>query len=87
MKDMFLDVRLELNEASLVEEAEPTAFIVETARAEADRKCQETGAKLRTDAPPEFYIERGEHRLTGERCLLVATRWKVVAPESTQPER
>ena len=82
MKDTYLDVRLELNEDALLDAPDPTAFVIETSRAEADRLCAENGAHLRTDRAPEVYLERGQHRLTGERCLLIATRWACVAPEN-----
>lgn len=82
VKDIFIDVLLELNEASLVTAADPTAYIIETARDEADRRCQQSGARLHTDSPPEILIERGQHKETQEQVLLVATRWAVTAPEN-----
>ena len=80
MKDTYVDVRLELDLDALTAQEDPTRFIVELAREEADRLCAEHGAQLRTDSAPEVYLEKGEHRLTGQMCLLVATRWKVRAP-------
>lgn len=83
MRNAYIDVRLELNEQALSMQQDPSAFIIETARDEADRRCAEAGGTLHTDNPPEILVEHGTHKLTGERCVLVATRWQVTVPERT----
>lgn len=86
MRDCFLDVRLELDTQALSEMDEQTRsqFVLETSRGEADRLCERRGARLRTDRAPEVLVQQGEHRLTGQRCVLVASRWAVVAPDDVQ---
>lgn len=84
VRDAFLDVRLELDLVSLQAEADPSAFIIETARSEADRLCERSRAQLRTDRDPELVVEQGQHRLTGQSVLLVASRWAVRVPEGVE---
>jgi hypothetical protein len=83
MRDVFLDVRLELdlNALSLIDD--PDRWIIEAAREEADRLCEQSRAKLRTDRAPEIIVTRGENKATGQMCLLIATRWAAVVPEDT----
>lgn len=81
MKDIFIDVLLELDTLSLTSLPDPTRFIYERARDEADRRCEENKARLRTDRAPEVIVNHGKNPLTGDDVTLVATRWAVVAPE------
>lgn len=82
MQDIFMDVRLEIDADSLSREADPAQWVIEKARYEADKLCEQSGARLRTDRAPEIIVERGQHRLTGQLCVLVATRWAVIAPDT-----
>lgn len=81
MKDIYVDVTLELDEGTVLQQPDPTAYIVETMRDAADRLCADNGAQLRTDRDPEFVVDRGQHRLLGIPVLLVASRWAVTAPD------
>lgn len=89
MKDMFLDVRLELDPDELAKQDQPDRFIIDLARDEADKLCEKHGAQLRTDRPPEIIIQEGQHKITRDRMLLVATRWACRTPEDvpTGPPR
>lgn len=85
MRDAYVDVQLEINLASLEGKDNPDEFVISTARLEADRLCERNGARLRTDRVPEILVQKGQNRETGELCLLVATRWAVVAPDQAVP--
>lgn len=85
MRDAFVDVRLEIDLDSLTTQDRPDEWVIEQARTEADRLCDRNGARLRTDRAPEILVEKGQHRETGQLCLLVATRWAVIAPDEVVP--
>lgn len=82
MRDLFVDVLLEVPVADLAHEADPTRYLYERMRDSADRLCAEQGAELRTDRVPEVHVREGRHPLLGVDMTLVASRWAVVAPES-----
>ena len=87
MRDAFLDVSLELNPDALAAQDDPSRYVLEAARAEADRKCADSGAQLRTDRAPEVLVQNGVHKLTRRDVVLVATRWAVRVPESVPVQR
>lgn len=78
MKDLFLDVRLELSPEELMR-PDPDRYVIEKARAAADKLCDEHGALLSTD-PPEIIVTRGVHKITRNEMVLIATRWKCRVP-------
>lgn len=84
MRDMFIDVMLEVPAADLAALDDPTRFLWERMRGQADKVCQENGARLRTDRAPEVRVQEGRHPLLGVDMTLVASRWAVVAPDSVQ---
>lgn len=81
MRDMFVDVFLEVPVRELAGLYDPTTALYERMRQGADAKCAEVGARLRTDRAPEVTVREGRHPLIGD-VTLVASRWAVVAPES-----
>lgn len=81
MRDTFLDVTLAVSQRELDVADDPSALVLEKMRGEADRVCMEVGGRLRTDRNPEVVIRNAEHKLTGERYVLLATRWAVVVPD------
>ncbi len=80
MRDVFVDVLLEVPVRELAALHDPTAELYEAMRTTADRLCSEKGARLRTDRAPEVRVQEARHPLLGD-MTLVATRWAVVAPE------
>lgn len=82
MRDLFVDVLLEVPTVDLAHEADPTRFLYERMRDGADRLCGEQGAKLRTDRAPEVHVREGRHPLLGVDMTLVSSRWAVLAPDS-----
>lgn len=83
MRNVYLDVRLELDAYALDQQGSPTAEVVAMSREEAERLCQRHGATLHTDSAPEFLVERGQNKATGQLCVLVASRWACTVPENT----
>lgn len=81
MKDVFIDVTLEVPAAELARLDDPTAFLYGRMRDRADALCAENGARLRTDRAPEVVVQEGRHPLLGIDMTLVASRWAVVAPD------
>lgn len=81
MRDMFIDVLLEVPAADLRQLDDPTRFLYERMRHRADELCEGNGARLRTDRSPEVHIREGRHPLLGIDMTLVASRWAVVAPD------
>lgn len=81
MRDLYVDVLLEVPTAELKDVADPSHALYERMRKRADELCDENGARLRTDRAPEVHIRQGRHPLLGIDMLLVASRWAVVAPE------
>lgn len=81
MRDIFIDVLLEVPTQDLAREADPTRYLWEQMRHKADETCAENGATLRTDRAPEVNIREGRHPLLGIDMTLVASRWAVIAPE------
>lgn len=80
MRDLFIDVLLEIPVADLAHEADPTKALYDRMREAADAECDKAGAKLRTDRAPEVHIRQGRHPLLGLDMTLVASRWAVTAP-------
>lgn len=81
MRDLFIDVFLEVPVSELARVYDPTTALYERMREAADAKCAESGARLRTDRAPEVHVREGRHVLIGD-MTLVASRWAVVAPDS-----
>ena len=81
MRDVFVDVLLEVPLSDLAGVEDPTKHLYDRMRESADELCAEQGAKLRTDRAPEVHVREGRHPLLGLDMLLVASRWAVVAPE------
>ena len=81
MRDVFVDVLLEVPTADLASVEDPTRHLYEQMREGADRLCDEQGAQLRTDRAPEVVIRQGRHALLGIDMTLVASRWAALAPE------
>lgn len=81
MKDIFIDVTLELPTSDLFDLPDPTRFLIERLRSEADRECEGTGASVRTDRAPEFIVNEAIDPPTGKQMTLVAARFPVVAPD------
>jgi hypothetical protein len=87
MRDAFVDVQLELNPDALALQADPSQYVLEASRAEAERLCADNRAQLRTDRAPEVLIQQGVHKLTRRNVLLVASRWAVRVPAATPMHR
>lgn len=81
MRDMFIEVLLEVPAGDLARLDNPTQFLYERMRDQADKVCAENGARLRTDRAPEVRVQEGRHPLLGVDMTLVASRWAVVAPD------
>lgn len=81
MRDVFMDVLLEIPTADLAGHDDPTRYLYEQMRRKADETCEENGARLRTDRAPEVIVRQGRHPLLGVDMVLIASRWAVVAPE------
>jgi hypothetical protein len=56
-------------------------LIMRKLKDEAERVCDEHRAQLRTETTPEIVTKEAIEPMTGEKVLLVATRWKVDGPE------
>lgn len=82
MIDTEVEVMLEVEDAELARHADHGRYVVERCREAADKLCAESGARLRTDRAPSFWIERATHKLLGLDVVLVRSRWAVVAPEA-----
>lgn len=83
MRDVFVDVFLEVPVRELAGLYDPTQALYERMRESADAKCAEAGARLRTDRAPEVHVREGRHPLLGD-MTLVASRWAAVAPEGVR---
>jgi hypothetical protein len=81
VRDVFVDVLLEVPVRELAGLPDPSRELYERMRVSADRLCAEQGARLRTDRAPEVQVREGRHPLIGD-MTLVASRWAAVAPES-----
>ena len=82
MKDLYMDVLIEVPAGDLANLPDPTQFLWERMRARADEVCRENGARLRTDRTPEVTVQEARHPLLGVDMTLVASRWAVVAPDA-----
>lgn len=87
MRDAFVDVQLELNPDALALESDPSQYVLEASRAEAERLCDDNRAQLRTDRAPEVLVKKGIHKLTRQEVLLVASRWAVRVPSGVEVQR
>lgn len=83
MRDVFIDVLLEVPVRELAKLHDPTQALYERMREGADAKCAEVGARLRTDRSPEVRVQEARHPLLGD-MTLVASRWAVVAPDGVE---
>ena len=81
MRDVYVDVLLEVPLAELAGLHDASQQVLERMRDSADRLCAEQGARLRTDRAPEIVIQQAQHTLLGDMTLF-ASRWAAVAPES-----
>lgn len=79
---LFVDVNVELDALELAKVVDPARYALELSRETADRLCQDSGAQLRTDRPPEVIIGRGVDPLTGRDVVMAASRWAVVGPDA-----
>lgn len=82
MRDVFVDVLLEVPSRELRQIDNPEQAVLERMRSSADRLCDERGARLRTDRAPEVIVKQAMHPLLGDMTLF-ATRWAALAPEAT----
>jgi hypothetical protein len=80
VRDVFVDVLLEVPVRELAALPDPSRELYERMRESADKLCAEQGARLRTDRAPEVHVREGRHVLLGD-MTLVASRWAAVAPE------
>lgn len=87
MKDIFVDVQMEFDQIALAGVDDPSRYVIEASRAEAELLCEKSRATLRTDRPPEIVISEAQRKDTSARVVLVATRWAVIAPETVQERR
>ena len=85
MRDLFIDVLLEIPVTELAQMPDPTRGLWELMREKADAACEEQHARLRTDREPEVVVRQGRHPLLGLDMFLCASRWAVVAPDSVTP--
>lgn len=83
MRDVFVDVLLEVPTAELRGLPYAAQQVLERLRDSADRLCSDQGARLRTDRAPELIVKEAQHVLMGDMTLF-ASRWAAVAPESVQ---
>ena len=82
MRDAFVDVTLEIPVRDVAGMPDPGVYIGEKMRDAADKLCEQSGARLRTDRAPEFHVRRGAHKITREDVFLCASRWAVTVPEA-----
>jgi hypothetical protein len=87
VRDVYVDVLLEVPAADLLRLEDPTRFLYERMRQRADELCADSGARLRTDRAPEVRVQEGRHPATGLDMTLVASRWAVVAPDTVELAR
>ena len=83
MRDVFVEVLLEVPAAEVRRLYDPAQQVLERMRDKADRLCSEQGARLRTDRAPEIVVKEAMHPLLGDMTLF-ASRWAAVAPESVE---
>ena len=81
MRDVFVDVLLEVPTGELRGLPDAATQVMERMRDSADRLCEEQGARLRTDRAPEIIVKEAQHILLGDMTLF-ASRWAAVAPEA-----
>jgi len=79
---LYVDVNVELDVLELAKVADPSRYALELSRETADRLCIESGARLRTDRPPEVVIGRGVDPFTGRDVVMAASRWVVEGPDA-----
>lgn len=87
MRDAFVDVTFEVPEAELRAMRNPGRYVFEKLRDAADRLCEESGARLRTDRRPELHMRKGAHKITHVDHVLFAARFPVTVPETVAPLR
>ena len=83
MRDVFVDVLLEVPTGELRVLDNAAQQVLERLRDSADRLCSEQGGRLRTDRAPELVVKEAQHPLLGDMTLF-ASRWAAVAPESVE---
>lgn len=84
MRDTFVDVRLEVPTRELAGLQDAGTQVLERMRDSADRLCEDSGARLRTDRAPEILVQQAMHPLLGDMTLF-ASRWAAVVPETVAP--
>lgn len=84
MRDVFVDVLLEVPASEVARLHDPTRELYEAMRTKADELCAASGARLRTDRAPEVRVQEGRHPLLGVDMTLVASRWAAVAPDGVE---
>lgn len=84
MRDAFIDVTFEIPLSDLGSVLDPSGYILEKMRGEADRVCDRSKARLRTDRNPEIQVNQAIEARTGRAMLLCASRWAVEVPESVE---
>lgn len=85
MRDSFLDVTVEVPAEQLAREREPSRFLLDLMRHQADEMCDRNFGRLRTDRMPEIIISRAVDKSTGMEMVLAASRWSVVVPDAVAP--
>jgi hypothetical protein len=63
VRDVFVDVLLEVPARELLMLDDPTRAVWERMRQAADAKCAQAGARLRTDRAPEVLVQEARHPL------------------------
>lgn len=84
MRDAFVDVTLEVPLTDLAHVNDPSAYVFEKMRDAAEKLCDESRARLRTDRAPEVELSQAVETRTGRGMLLCASRWAVEVPESVE---
>lgn len=85
MRDTFLDVTLEVSAADMTRypQGKTGQVLLDKLRPVVDEAVAAVpGARLVLTRGVELHVGHGEHKLTGEEMLLVASRWPIVVPES-----
>jgi hypothetical protein len=87
VRDVFVEVQMEFDSLALAAQHDPSQYVIEAVRAEADLLCDRNGAKLRTDRAPELIVKRAQRKDTGASVVTVDSRWACSAPEDVPLRR
>jgi hypothetical protein len=82
VRDVFVEVLLEVPVAELARLTHPTEDLFEAMRKAADDMCADAGGYLRTDRAPEVRVQEAKS-LAQVDVTLFASRWAAVVPEGT----